>query len=97
MIVSKIPGCCSSITIRNNPAFTSKSLFIVQLLNAIKDYNTNEGRDNTIKLKYVKNVIIITNLGFFSRPFWLKKAYSYEGNSFDKARVCYVKFPKGLA
>jgi hypothetical protein len=97
MQVHKVPGCCSSVVIKDNPEFTDKATFLASVIAGIRHANNNRCKEDPISLTNIKNIIVITNKKWPARPLWLKKAYSYKGNSAEKANVCYVKTPKGLA
>lgn len=99
MEVRKVKGVCSMITVLDNPSFTTKKKFIRDVQKAISEHNTNRALLDLygpIDRSSVKVVQLVTNLGFFSRPLWLKKGYSYDGNSTRTAKVCYVTFKKGF-
>lgn len=99
MKVRKVEGVYSMITVSENPSFTTKKQFIRDVERAINYHNTNKTMleiYGPIQRSSVKVVQLVTNLGFFSRPLWLRKGYSYDGNSTRTAKVCYVTFKKGF-
>lgn len=98
MNVSKVDGCCSMITISNNPKFHfffKKKDFIELINERITNYNKKE-RYGYISRLDIKTVILISNESFFNRPFWMKKAYTYIGWGDNKAHVMHIDFPNGI-
>lgn len=104
MDVIKVRGNCSMISIHGNPSnSTTKNGFLFRLYEAIQRYNSNpENKDNLIIFSNVKTIIMTTNQDFWGRLRYrsnlgFTRAYSYHGNSCDKAHVMYLNFKKGLA
>ena len=96
MQVSKVQGCCSMLTISNNPSldfFSSKSDFRIKLYQAILEYNSDVPKGKyPIRPNEVKTVILTTNKKRSEMPWWFKKAYSYKGNNKVKATVKEASF-----
>lgn len=93
MKLTKVEGCCSMLTISNNPhPETKKDIFIRDLAIEMKS-------SNSIFPSNVKTIMMVTNCNLYYRMLYrlmgFKKAYSYKGNySILKAHVMYLDFTK---
>lgn len=105
MKVEKVAGNCSMLTVSQHyKDGYIKEEFLIELDTAIKEHNF-ECLDlnrralhphGLIDRGVIKTVVLTTNSKkWFPFPF-MKKAFSYKGNSNDKAKVYHMDFPKGL-
>jgi hypothetical protein len=98
MKVEKIKGCCSAITISNNPDFNqyNKKVFTNYLVNTIKNYNKETIEQDYIPISDIKTVIIISN-EWFPFKFWLRRGFTYFGWRKNLAHVYHVDYPNGIS
>lgn len=101
MNIHKVSGCCSMFVISNNPKldfFSKRSDFLYNLRVSVLEHNNDRNNQgNKIECRKIKTVILITNEKKRLRmPWWLKKAYSYQGNNQSMAHVYHLELPKGL-
>lgn len=78
----------------------TKRQFLKRLYDAIIVYNDRVNNSkhyigSIVVLKEAKCVILTTNRKFYLWPFF-SSGFSYKGNSSRRARVKFMKFPKGL-
>lgn len=93
MIVSRIPGCCSMVSISDNPApGTGKVNFLTNFKTLLDSAE--------ISLHGVKAVIMITNEDWKNRLRYrnigFKRVSSYDGQGKTRAHILIIKFPKGF-
>lgn len=104
MLVSKISGCCSMLSLENTEAdldsIKSKKEFVKVLREAIKKYNKDYQGKKYIHIDHIYSVMLISN----SRhpfKFWLKRGFGYRlqdmsYNFIDNPVVYYVTFKNSL-
>lgn len=88
MKVSAVNGCCSMVTISENPHFNN-----FKTKRAFKNHLITEIIKQGFNISNIKTAMIVTNRTFWDeyapRPFWLRSSHKYNGNN-GKAYVIFI-------